>query len=274
MQARAGLARWSVMDPAADGKLARDRSIETAQVLWRHRRIVAAALVLSIVGFVVMTYRVLPPRQLERRDHRLGSAWSLLLVDSARSQAVDYGAAGGGIAALAYRAELLAALVMKPAATTAIAGRLGIDPRLVVADPPLAAAEPAGASVDASDPRAHVVQAQVRELNGGENPVIEIVTRAPTPVAAGRVADAAIAVLRGRLEDVARAQRTPPARRLALVQLLPAQRRWTNTGTGIVVNAAAALLGFAAACWLLVAVARIARSLRQPLRAQGQQGTA
>jgi hypothetical protein len=211
---------------------------------------------LAVVGFVVTTYHLIPPRVLEKRAQSVGTATAAVLVDSSTSQAVDLGSATIGV--LAYRAELLSALLMEQTTKIAIARELGVAPGLLVLEPPLPSTVTVGASVDPSGSRAYVLRALVPKLDGGANPIIQISSRAPTPAAATRLAEAAISALRGRLASVTRAQLTPPGRRLVLTQLAPAQGDWVQRGTGPFVNAATALGAFALACWLIIAISRIA----------------
>jgi hypothetical protein len=230
-------------------------------MLWQHRSVVTIALILSVVGFVVMTFHVVPPRLFEPRAQRLGTATTTVLVDSSRSQAIDVRT--NAIAELAYRAELLAGLLMKPVTRDAVAGKLGLPPDRVILDPPTIAASGPDGPVDTSDPRAYVLRAAVPKFDGGDNQIMQITTRAPTPAAAAQLADASVATLRTRVGSIARAQRTPRGRRLVVTQLEPPRGEWQQRGTAPLLNAAVAILAFAFACWLILAVTKIMRASSQ-----------
>jgi hypothetical protein len=251
------------MDRAADHAPAGALAPDHLRTLRRHRVLVSAALALSVVGFALITYRVSLPATFEARAYHVGSATAIVLVDAPRSRAVDI-AAGNGIQVLAFRAKLLADLAMKPLIMDAVAQRLGVPAALVVADPPLGLAS--GASGTPDDRRANVIRAGVSPVVGGDNPIMTITTRAPTPAAAQRLAGAVIAVLARHLATVSRSQGTPVARRIRLTQLAPPNGTLLQRGPRPATTAAAATLAFLIVCWSIVAIDRLARRMRQAPR--------
>jgi hypothetical protein len=250
------------MDLGADRTQAVARTTVHLRTLSRHRVLVGAALVLSIVGFAVVSYRIRLPATFESRGYDLGSATAIVLVDAPRSRAVDINA-GNGIQVLAFRAKLLADLAMKPVIIDAVAERMGVPSSLVVADPPLSAAAVSGASVTADDRRAYVVRTIVPTLDGGDNPIMTIGTRAPTPAAAERLAGAVIAALTTHLAKVSLRQGTPAPRRILLKQLAPAEGAMLRHGPRPLPTAATCVVVFLLACWLIIAISRLAARLRQ-----------
>ena len=227
------------------------------QSLWRQRVLVAGALVLSCVGFLLATYRV-GFVTLERRAFAAGLARTEVLVDGVRSRAVDLNVGGDDFRQLSRRATLIADVSMTPDVRARIARRIGVAPDRIVPDPPLNAVRVTGASVGTSDRRAYVLRAEVPSLDGGANPIIVITARAPSPAAAARLADATVAELRGHLAVRARTQGTPYARRLMLMPLSAARGELVRRGRPATLNAALALLGFLVACGMIVAASAVA----------------
>jgi hypothetical protein len=250
------------MGPTAD----RRRDTARLRTLWRHRRLVGAALVLSIVGFVVVSFRISFPATLQSRGYQVGTATAIVLVDAPRSGIVDV-RAGTRISVLAYRAALLAELTMEPVIMDELPRRLGVPRSLVVPDPPRATAVATGASVTPDDRRAYVVRGQAPKVKGGDSPIITISTRAPTPDAAAALADAAVAALDQHLARVNRANSTPVGRRIQLTLLAPSDGTPLQRGPRPALAAAAAGAAFALVCWSIAGLAARWRRLPEPLGA-------
>lgn len=233
------------MDPLPDR--ARTGAVPRLHTLVRRRRLVGVALVLAVLAFLVATVH---PTTLRARSYTVGSATALVLVDYPISPVVAADEAAG-IPLLAFRAKLLADLVMKPMLLDALAARLGVPSRLVVAKPPGLAPPPPGASVSPGDPRAYVVTAEAPLLDGGANPVMTLTTRAPTPAEAARAATTLVRTLSDHLARIADQQATPPARRLQLRLLAPADGRPVRHGRSQLLAAAGAAFLFLLACRLI-----------------------
>lgn len=254
--------RWFDMDLVADPTHAVARTTAHLRTLWCHRVLVGTSLVLSIIGFAVVSYRIRLPATFESRGYDMGSATAIVLVDAPRSRAVDINA-GNGIQVLAFRAKLLADLAMKPVIMHAVAERMGVPSSLVVADPPLGAAAVSGASVTPDDRRANVVRTVAPTLDGGDSPIMTIGTRAPTLAAAEHLAGAVIAALNTHLANVSLKQGTPASRRVLLKQLAPAEGAMVRHGPRSLATAAACVLVFLLACGLIIAISGLAARLRE-----------
>jgi hypothetical protein len=237
------------MEPLPDR--ARTGAATRLRTLVRHRRLVGAALTLAILAFLVATVH---PTTLRPRSYTVGKATALVLVDYPTSAVVDAPAADG-IPLMAFRSRLLADLVMKPVLLDALAARLGVPRRLVVADPPGLAPAPPSRSVSVADRRAYVISAETPSLDGGANPIMLITTRAPTTAAAARTATAVVMTLTDHLARLADAQGTPAMRRLRLRPLSPPDSRPLRHGRGPATAAAAATAAFLLVCWLITTLA-------------------
>jgi hypothetical protein len=215
---------------------------------------------------------VRPPR-LEPRRHEVTTATVLALVDAARSQAVDLnGTPGAEISVLADRASLLASLVTRAPMTQQIAVQAGVPPALLVGVPEKRLGrrlddgpQVLGAAVNADDPRAYVVRAKVPILDEGATPIIQILTQAPTRLAAARLANATVAALKARIEAVADTQGVPRGRSLTVTQLSSPRIATVERGLGMRLAAMAALVVFLLGCGAIL----LASSLRSAWRRAG-----
>lgn len=232
-------------------------------------RALAAVAALSVAVGLVATFRVTPGPGLESRRYEVGYARAAALVDTRRSQAIDAVAGGGSITGLADRAVLLADLMTRSPLRGEIADRAGIPPDELLTRRPmnglerrLTLPEVSRATVDEGDREATLMHVAVNPLVEGESPIIGVEVRAPDPVHAARVADAAVATVRAYLERSAPAA-VDAARRLEIRQVEPAGAVTAVVGSSRALAVLAAAGVFMFGCAATLAIARVAALLRR-----------
>lgn len=239
--------------------------------LARFRLLVLAVGLLAVVVGLSNGYRIGLPPSLESRQYQVGIASATALVDTPRSQVVDLGGeTGTDVATLSARASLMASLVASSPLKDEIARRAGIAPDQLIASPPATvgpAASPAphvsGSSISASDPRAHVLRADVPALESGAMPIITVDTQAPEPARAARLADEAVAVLKAHVKSVAGLDRVPEGRRIVLTQLGPARAATVSRGPRALFGLLAAIAVFGLGCGAILGISRLSAAWRR-----------
>ncbi|HEV2874511.1 MAG TPA: hypothetical protein VGW14_05125 [Thermoleophilaceae bacterium] len=239
--------------------------------LWRSRLLVITAALLALLVGVSTGYRIGLPPSLESRQHEVGIASATALVDTPSSHVADLGGrTGTDVATLSARASLLASLVTSSPLKGEIARRAGVPLDRLVASPPATvgpAASPAphvsGASIKASDPRAHVLRTDVPALESGTMPIITVDTQAPDQRQAARLANEAVSVLKAHVESVAALDRVPAARRVAVTQLGPARAATVSRGPRALYGFLIALGVFGLGCAAILGVSRLSTAWRR-----------
>jgi hypothetical protein len=230
------------------------------------RAIALAALVALAVG-LLMSFRI-SGLGLESRHYEIGYARAAALLDTNPSQAVDGLGAGGSIGEITNRAVLLADLTTRAPLRDEIADRAGVPRDHLLTERPmnglerrLTLPEVSRATVASGDRDAYLMRVAVNPLLEGENPIIGVEVRAPTPARAARLAAQAIATLQRHLRD--EANLSPPRHPLQ-VQLLDAPTAEPGVvGPSRAIAVLAALATFGLGCGATLAASRLSRSLRR-----------
>jgi hypothetical protein len=240
--------------------------------LGRHRRAVAAVLALSLAAGFLALFSV-GPGGIESRRHEVGYARAAAVVDTQPSQAIDAVQAGGAVAELMNRAILIADLMTRSPLREEIADRAGAPREELLTQRPmnlleqrLTKREVLRTTVSEDDPEASILRVGVNPLLEGENPIIGIDVRAPDPVRAARLADAAVAVIR---DDLARTQSSgsSPKRPIEVRRLEPATAETATLGPSTLFAALAAVAVLAVGCAATLAAVRVRAALgRRPVR--------
>lgn len=233
--------------------------------LWRHRILVAVALVLAILAGTAVVYQ-LP--SLHSRKYDVGIVTAHILVDTPNSQIVQV--SPRGTATLGEQTLLLASLMVDGTIKSAIAQKAGLPPsRLVGVN--AAVTEP-GASgpapiVPPSGRKANVITTQVMTDSAGNNlPIIALQAQAPTSGAAEKLANATLSALRDYLSSRAAAERVSQTNRLQVGELGLNQATTQAMGPSNSLAVIVFVLVFAVECGLIIGIP----SLRRAWRAAGQ----
>ena len=231
-------------------------------------RAVAVVTTLALIIALLATFRV-SGFGLESRRYDAGYAQAAAVVDTRPSQTVASDSQGGMIAPLTDHAVLLADLMTRSPLRQEIADRAGVPRTQLLIERPmnllekrLTNQEVTGATVTPGDRDASVMRVGVNPLVEGESPIIGIDVRAPDPQRAARLADAAVAVLRDHIDDVASAG----PRRAVPIQVQELQSPTPETvtvGPSPAIAVLAALAVFALGCLAIVGVARLSGGLRR-----------
>ena len=200
-------------------------AVKLLSTLRGRRRAAVAVAALALVTWLVLAFRVslLPPR-VEGREHQVATAHQLVFVDTPSSQVVDLTPrVGAELTALTARARLLASLILNSPLSNEVEKRAGIAPATLVVEQQKRygavsrlPAEIQSGALRPGDRRASVLTANVPLLPGGQTPVIELKTQAPSPDAAARLAGAAVSVLEDHLSQVATAKGLEPDQRIVI----------------------------------------------------------
>jgi hypothetical protein len=239
--------------------------------LWRHRLVVAAIALLSFLAATEMAYRISFPPNLQSRHYEVGIGSASALVDTPKSQVVDLGGANAADAgALSARASLLAALMTSSPLKDEIAARAGVPSDTLIAQQPASpvAGAPAdtsvsGATVSPTDPKANILKATVPTLDTGSVPIVQVNTQAADAARAGKLANAALEVLKEYLQTQAATDKVPDARRVQVRQLGPARAAIVTRGPSKMMAIMAGLGVFLFGCGALIGVLALVRGWRR-----------
>lgn len=228
--------------------------------LSRYGIALAIGLVLS-AGFGVLA--------IHKPATRFGVASKRVLLDTPSSQTVE--ADPRGVDTLAWRAELASDLMGDNASQRAIARAAGIAPgQLVVSAPylsvPAVALPLARSALDVASAPPQPYQLAIQAAD--RLPVIGIDARAPTRAGAGRLADAAAAVM----TTLAASEASPDAQPLVLRQIGPAHAREVVDRPRRMMGVGVAAVVFGA--WCAALVTRIGLRRRRALTAHGRSAIA
>jgi hypothetical protein len=233
--------------------------------LWRHKILVAVALVLAMLAATAVVYQ-LP--SLQSRKYDVGIVTAHILVDTPNSQIVQV--SPRGTATLGEQTLLLASLMVDGTIKSAIANKAGLPASKLVGIN-AAVTEP-GASGPApitapSGRNAYVITTQVMTDSAGNNlPIIALQAQAPTSGAAEKLATATLSALRDYLSSRAAAEQVSATNRLQVGELGLNQATTQAMGPSNSLGVIVFLLVFLVECGLIIGVP----SLRRAWRAAGQ----
>jgi hypothetical protein len=232
------------------------------QRLRRHRIALAAAVLLSAVVAVTLTYHVKPgfPPQLQTKRYVVGVANERVLVDTPDSIVADLNPSGA--ASLSVHAQLLADLFSSEPIRVAIAREAKIPVQNLSVIPPAVAG---AAPVQSPLATATVPPAKQANLTIGVDstlPLVSIAAQAPNQTAANELADGAVRALQGYLRSVATTQKIPLSRQ-PVIQALGGQSGTTTAGPSRALGAVAAIVILALSCYLILFVDGIRARLRE-----------
>ncbi|MGH2941579.1 MAG: hypothetical protein ACRDLN_02220 [Solirubrobacteraceae bacterium] len=242
-------------------------AVRLLRQLWLNRLLVAVGLGLALLAGTMMTYSVSgSPPKLESRQYVVGVATASVLVDSASSQVADLGggASASDVGSLTTRARLLANLLGTSPLREQIARNAGIAPETLVAispedSVPSGTTVSVGATLDANDRRASVLNLSVRE----SAPIITVAAQAPSRVTASRLASSTVNRLEQYLGSVASGDQVPNRRRLVVQPLGPAHSATETRGPGRLIAIGVSVMLFLLWCGAILAIQGFARGWRQ-----------
>lgn len=232
--------------------------------LWRHRILVAVALLLAVLAGTAVVYQ-LP--SLQSRKYDVGIVTAHILVDTPNSQIVQV--SPRGTATLGEQTLLLASLMVDGTIKSAIASKAGLPTGKLVGIN-AAVTEPGAAGpapiVPPSGRNAYVITTQVMTDSAGNNlPIIALQAQAPTSAAAEKLANATLSALRDYLSSRAAAEQVSETNRLQVGELGLNQATTQAMGPSNSLAVIVFLLVFMLECGLIIGVP----SLRRAWRAAG-----
>ena len=225
--------------------------------LWRLRYIVVVVWLVALLAGTLMIYRV-SPGKLESRRYVVGVATTRVLIDTPSSQVVDVSPKGSDT--LGVRANLIASLMVDGVFKDAIARRAGLRPDRLVgisrndADQSQAPSPPARGNV--------LTTRLLSNVDGDQLPIVEIDTQAADAGRAARLANAAVAGLREYLDQRAAIEQVPPARRLRVSGLGPAQASAVTRGPSRALAFGVVIFVFGIGCALVLGGLALVRGWR------------
>jgi hypothetical protein len=224
--------------------------------LW-HRRVQVAVVALLALGVGwMLAYKVgFPP---ERRSYQVGVASASVLIDTPRSQVVEIAPKGSDM--LGARANVLANLMVDGDIKEAIARRVGLSAKQLVATTDSAGTTEAETPLTA---RSHAYSTSVAHTSDmNELPIIKIDTQAPDVRQAIALANAAVAGLSETLDSRAASETVSDTRRLRVRALGTAQGQLATRGPGRVIAVGVAIFLFMVGCGLILVVSAVIRGWR------------
>lgn len=233
--------------------------------LWRHRILVAVALILAIVVGTSVVYQ-LP--SLQSRNYDVGVVTAHILVDTPNSQIVQV--SPRGTATLGEQTLLLASLMVDGTIKSAIAHKAGLQPQQLVGVN-AAVTEPSASGpspvVPPSGRDAYVITTQVMTDSAGDQlPIIALQAQAPTSAAAEKLTNATISALRDYLNSRASVEDVSITNRLQVGALGLSQATTETMGPSKSLAVIAALLVFLLGCGLILGVPGFRRAWRAAAR--------
>lgn len=233
------------------------------RLLWHRRFLVATGLILAVAVFAVLAAKASTPP--------IAVAWTTVALDTPESQLIDV--APAGVDTLPWRASLMTYLMATDSATDELARRVGVradqvnvvNTALTLPLVPTAMAQAAATAANKSvAPYAVTIF-----VNGDVLPVISLEAAAPDRVAAERLADAAVAVLRSWASPGGRFASQIPTnvgnstlQPFTVTQVTPVRVKQISSSKLPKKAVAASLLVFLAWCAGAALVLRLSRRLR------------
>ncbi len=238
------------------------------QELRRRKIAVGIALLLALCAGALLAYRVSlgPPPHVESRQYEVGVASVRVLVDTPHSLVADLNPSGA--ASLSVHAQLLADLAASEPIRNSVAAKVRIPVRdLAIVPPAISGAPPVPTPVATST--TPPADASTLTLSVDSTlPLVSIAAQAPDQAQAARLADGAVAALRGYLVSVASAQKIP-AWRQPVITSLGAVSGTATRGPSRTLAAGAALIVFCVLCYLILLFSGIRqRMASQPSTAE------
>jgi hypothetical protein len=234
--------------------------INILRQLWRRRDFVALALACACLLGVAIAYRVGFPPSLTSRQYQVGIASASALIDSSRSQVADLGVdTGSDVGTLSARASLLGSVMTSAPIVNQIARDVGIASDQLIATPPVVVGAPPSLASSVSDASARASSRNANILNvsivaGGQLPIIEVDTQAPTAARAARLANASFAALQAEVNSTATTQHVPVRQRIIIRSLGPAGSATVNRGVGALYGLIGGLVLFVLACCAILGI--------------------
>ena len=180
---------------------------------------------------------LLPPR-LEPRSLEMAGASTRVLVDTPKSFVIDLDVPTDNIKSITNRALLVSNVMGSAPVRGYIARRAGVDPGVLqIASPitrewPRPLAEP-GKQKRTSDILASPEEYRLSLQSNPTVPIINVYAQAPTPRAAGMLANGAVTGMQDYLRDLGRRQAVPEIKQVHLEQLGLATGAAINQGVGV-----------------------------------------
>jgi hypothetical protein len=229
--------------------------ISALKELWKHRVLVALAILVAAAAAIGSVYHV-SPSGLSKRSTTEARGSSEILVDSARSPIAG---SKRDITGLITRAGVFARLMAGGDVVSQIAenAEVPVD-EIDVAGPQSLPGEAPGIS-EAPESRPYgLAFSELPEL-----PIVEVDTRAPTVEEAQALAEAAPEALRGLIHTVQERQGTPDREKVELRVLGPAQAQTVEEGPGAKIAAAIFFGVLALGLGLILGVPRLVAAWRR-----------
>jgi hypothetical protein len=239
--------------------------------LWRYRRLLVVAAILSIAIGLLTAYSP-SSSGLKSRSYSVGVGATRVLLDTPASQIVDLEPQGAE--GLGSRANLLANLLASGPLRERIAKLAGVpaDKLLILAPSAAGPVDPSllatSGTATAKAPEAYTVTLKADP----QLPIIFVNTQAPDAKIAADLGNSTINALRDYLKSVAATQRVPYARQLVATQLGPAQSVQTTQGPSRLMAMVIAVVLFCFMCFTIVAVSGLVRGWRQAVAAERVDG--
>jgi hypothetical protein len=232
--------------------------ISALKELWRHKLLVALALVIALAAAVVAVYHVSPSGPtLTKRSTSEAHGESEILVDSARSPIAG---SKRDITGLIVRAGVFARLMGGGDIVKQIADEAGVPVDQIDVAGPEAHPEEAPGNEGVAETRPYGLA--FTELS--ELPIITIATRAPTTDEARALAAAAPEALRGLIHDVQEKQETPDKEKVELRVLGPAEAAMFTEGPGGKIGAVVFIVILGLGLGLILAIPRLVAAWKRP----------
>ena len=226
--------------------------------------VVAASFLLALVCAVcsINTVNLLPPKLAKRQLQTAGAATSVL-IDLPRSMVADPRPTWNFefYYALVRRGAMLAQLMASQPVLQYIGLHAGVSADQIAAVAPVTVAEPTELVDPGSEQRAWQIllsrdRYRLEIQSRIDAPIIDIYSQAPSPAAAERLGDAAIAGLTDYLRVLAVRQGVDAASPFGLEQLGPARGGIMNSGAASKIASLTFLFVFALSCTALLALVR------------------
>lgn len=237
-------------------------SVTIIRALWRRRiEVCLVALLAMIVGWALAYGMSFPP---ESRTYKVGVATTSILVDTPKSQVVEIDPKGSDT--LASRANVLVNLMVDGEIKDAIARRVGLPPKQLIAS-----SQSPGNAAPATPLNAtsHALMTSVALTSDmAELPIIRVETQAPNVQQAIKLGNAAVAGLGDYLNAKAADETVSDTRRLRVRALGTAQGHDSTRGPGRMMALAAAAVVFLAGCAIILAMSALVRGWHAALAAE------
>ncbi len=241
-------------------------SVTILRALWRRRIQVCLVALVAITTGWMLAYRIsFPP---ERRSYDVGVATASILVDTPKSQLVAIDPKGSDT--LASRANVLVNLMVDGEIKDAIARRVGLPPKQLIAS---TQSNGDAGPVTPLNARSHAFTTSVALTSDmAELPIIRVQTQAPDVQQAIKLANAAVAGLGDYLDSKAADETVAYKRRLRVRALGTALGKEAARGPGRMMALAVAVFVFLAGCALMLAVSALVRGWRAAAASEQELG--